>query len=118
MTEPARISIDSEGRAVLGGALTLDTVAGIYQQAELAASRGRRLASLDLGGVSRVDSSGLALVLEWQSAARKAGHSLDIDNAPDNLLSLARLCEAADLLAINGRNGSGGRVEPPAGANP
>ena len=46
----------------------------------------------------RADSSGLALLLEWQALARQQQRKLKISNAPDTLLSLARLCEADNLL--------------------
>jgi phospholipid transport system transporter-binding protein len=99
--------LDPSGLARLSGALTLDTVASIYQQAKTAATQGRQIAGIDLDAVSRVDSSGLALLLEWQSLASRDGRSLHISNAPADLLSLANLCEASDLLCIEGRNHSG-----------
>jgi len=109
MIKAGKISIEPSGAARIDGALTLDTVAAVYQQAEQAASQGRYLTSLDLGGVTRVDSSGLALLLEWQSLAHRAGRCITIHAAPTDLLSLASLCEAADLLSINGRvNGTEG----------
>ena len=104
MTEASQISIDTAGQARIDGVLTLDTVASVYRQADVASKQGRHMSSIDLGGVSRVDSSGLALLLEWQSVAQQAGRSITIEAAPADLLSLASLCEAADLLAINGRS--------------
>jgi len=104
MTETGQISISPEGKARIEGVLTLDTVASVYAQANQAASEGRKMNSLDLAGVSRVDSSGLALLLEWQSVAKRDGRSISIHSAPADLRSLASLCEAADLLSINGRD--------------
>lgn len=103
MTETGQIAIGPEGKARIEGVLTLDTVASVYAAANRAAGEGRRISSLDLGGVSRVDSSGLALLLEWQSVAKRDGRSLAIHSAPAGLLSLAGLCEAADLLSLDGR---------------
>jgi ABC-type transporter Mla MlaB component len=57
---------------------------------------------LDLAGVDAVDSSGLALLLEWQALRPREGR-LQIINAPKSLLSLAQLCEAVDLLELSGR---------------
>jgi len=100
-------SLDPSGLARLSGALTLDTVAAIYQQAKTEAAQGRPIADIDLDAISHVDSSGLALLLEWQSVASRDGRSLHIRNAPADLLSLVNLCEASDLLTIEGRNHSG-----------
>ena len=58
---------------------------------------------VDLGGVDRSDSSGLALLLEWQAMAKQKKRTLRIINSPANLLMLAKLCEADILLNITGR---------------
>lgn len=84
--------------------MTLNTVTALYNQASAEAARGRNFVNIDLEAVPSVDSSGLALLLEWQSTAVAAGSSLHIRNAPADLLSLTRLCEASDLLVIEGRN--------------
>lgn len=110
MSGNTQFSLEPSGHAKLSGALTLDTVAAIYREAEAAAEQGRQISDLDLGMVSHVDSSGLALLLEWQAGAVRNGRSLTIRNAPTDLLSLVNLCEAADLLAIDGRNPAGQRT--------
>ena len=103
MNGDRQYSIDASGHAQVRGDLTLDTVASVYRQAEESAAKGVQPSEMDLGGVTRVDSSGLALILEWQARARRIGQTLKISNAPDDLLSLAGLCEAAGLLELNGR---------------
>ena len=103
MSERALLSIEPSGLARVDGALTLATVAGLYEQAASAARDGRTMQSLNLSAVSHVDSSGLALVLEWQSEAVHGGRKLPIDDAPADLLSLAKLCEASELLTMDGR---------------
>lgn len=103
MTQDSQFSLDDAGRARITGELTLDTVTKVFRQAEQAAARGRHIADLDLAGVSRVDSSGLALLLEWQSLAQHDGRVMRIRNAPPGLLSLTRLCEASDLMVFEGR---------------
>jgi len=103
-SEPSLLEVDSSGAARVDGALTLATVAALYEQAAIAAKDGRPMSSLDLGGVSHVDSSGLAIVLEWQSQAKHDGRNLVVRNTPDNLLSLARLCEASEWLTMDGKD--------------
>lgn len=104
MSEGSQLSVDASGAARITGPLTLNTVTALYYQACVQAVRGRNLVNIDLEAVPSVDSSGLALLLEWQSTAVAAGRTLNIRNAPADLLSLTRLCEASDLLAIEGRN--------------
>ena len=59
---------------------------------------------VDLSGVPLADSAGLALMLEWQARQRKRGRELTIINAPDDLMRLAKLSEADDLLNLSGRS--------------
>jgi phospholipid transport system transporter-binding protein len=103
MTESSQFSLDPDGHAQVAGELTLDTVGKVFRQAELALAQGRHIADVDLTAVSRVDSSGLALLLEWQSVANRGGRVMRIRNAPPDLLSLTRLCEASDLMEFEGR---------------
>jgi len=104
MNDSSTFSLDDTGFARVTGPLTLDTVNRVFQQAESAGGSGRHIAELDLSEVSHVDSSGLALLLEWQFMATRDNRPFQIRNAPADLLSLASLCEASDLLAINGRD--------------
>ena len=92
-------------------------MAAVYDLAKAEAAHGRHFDDLDLDAVPKVDSSGLALLLEWQSIARRAGRSLHIRNAPADLLSLASLCEANDFLAIEGRNSDGSTNEIPSNSD-
>lgn len=103
MTESCQFSLGPDGHARVAGELTLDTVSKVFRQAELAVSQGRHIVDVDLAAVSRVDSSGLALLLEWQSLAHRDGRIMRIRNAPPGLLSLTRLCEASDLMEFEGR---------------
>jgi phospholipid transport system transporter-binding protein len=103
MSKPGRFRLDPEGIAAIEGEMTLDTVADLHRQAQAAGRNQARFAGVDLARVSRVDSSGLALLLEWQAARARADGRLAIRNAPRDLLQLAALCGAQELLDLNGR---------------
>ncbi|GAC1452778.1 MAG: hypothetical protein PVSMB6_05730 [Steroidobacteraceae bacterium] len=53
---------------------------------------------IDCGGLGVADSAGLAVLLDWLSAARSAGRSLRFANLPKDLVSLARIGEVDELL--------------------
>ena len=53
---------------------------------------------IDFVGVSGVDSSAVALLLEWRREALRRGKSLVFTNLPANLVALARLYGVADLI--------------------
>jgi phospholipid transport system transporter-binding protein len=54
---------------------------------------------IDCGGVSPADSAGLAVLLDWLSAAKGAGRSLRFAHLPEGLVALARISEVDELLA-------------------
>ncbi|MCF6226569.1 MAG: STAS domain-containing protein [Xanthomonadales bacterium] len=87
-----------DGKINLQGDLTLSTVKAIYQKSLPLAKLTKLPELIDLRGVNRVDSSGLALLLEWQSWAVAHDHRFCYCNVPDKLLKLASLCGATFVL--------------------
>lgn len=55
---------------------------------------------LDLGGLTAVNSAGLALLLEWQDEFRRSGAALKLLNVPATLINIARVCELESILAL------------------
>ena len=53
---------------------------------------------LDLAGVERSDSAGLACVLAAQAQARQLGRTLHVANMPTGMRALARVCEVESLV--------------------
>lgn len=96
MNNRATLQIDGDGVVRIEGDLTVDTVPALYEQASGASPR-----TVDLADAGRIDSSGLALLLEWQAAGER--DTLEVLRAPEDLLSLARLCGAEKLLHLGGR---------------
>ncbi|HEX6691022.1 MAG TPA: STAS domain-containing protein [Burkholderiales bacterium] len=85
------------GRLLLSGPVTLGNVAELLEagRRELAADG---VATVDLAGVTDLDSSALALLLAWLRDARAAGRSLAFVNLPEGLRTIARLYGVEDLL--------------------
>lgn len=55
---------------------------------------------IDLSGVQRSDSAGLALVLEWMREQRRRGGTLELRNPPEQMRALARLSGLEGLLPL------------------
>ena len=53
---------------------------------------------IDFAEVTGVDSSAVALLLEWRRRAQQRGKTLTYVNLPANLLALARLYGVAELI--------------------
>ena len=86
----------TDGRCTLKGAVNLENARVLREE-------GLRLftaaeVTLDLAGVTEVDSAALSLLFEWRRAALAAGRSIRYVNLPENLESLARLYGVAELV--------------------
>ncbi len=92
-----------DGTVHLGGEMNFVSTPGMYRELESRFTVHGDIRNIDLAGINHADSSGLALLLEWQAMAHKLDRRLHITNAPANLLRLAKLCEADKLLDISGR---------------
>ncbi len=85
------------GVALVKGALTFGSVGPLLAVGRDAIASGRA-GSIDLAGVDRADSAGLALLIEWLSIARQAGREIRYRNLPAQIRQLARLSEVEELL--------------------
>lgn len=101
--ERARLELtdnqSGEGRIRIAGELDFASVPALHRYGLELFPRFQRLV-LDLGGVTRANSAGLALLLEWQGQARREGRSLTLLNMPPVLVKLARVSELEDLLPV------------------
>ena len=81
----------------IAGAVIIDSVRTLLE-----GGRGYCVAhdvTLDFSGVDEVDSSALALILEYRRAAESAGKRVSVSNLPASLESLAGLYGVTDLIA-------------------
>ena len=88
----------------LTGALSFETLPEVLvQSAEYAARTDLpdRL-TIDFSGITGVDSSAVALLLEWRRQALARGKSLSYVNLPPNLLALAQLYGVDELIQPHG----------------
>jgi phospholipid transport system transporter-binding protein len=85
----------------LEGALSFDSLPAVLEQSALYAARTdlpERL-TIDFADITGVDSSAVALLLEWRRQAEARSKTLEFVNLPPNLLALARLYGVEDLIA-------------------
>ncbi|HSS63053.1 MAG TPA: STAS domain-containing protein, partial [Gammaproteobacteria bacterium] len=60
--------------------------------------RGDRDVTLDLDSVTRADSAGLALMVEWLKQAKRRDAGLQVVNMPDQMLAIARMSKLDRIL--------------------
>ena len=92
-----RARLDSGGdRWAVSGSLTMDSASTLLE-----ASATRALPAsgvVDLAGVSRVDSAGVALLLAWKRRAAAEASALLFTGLPPSMASLAQLYGVQELL--------------------
>jgi phospholipid transport system transporter-binding protein len=85
----------------LDGALSFETLPDVLRASAAYASRADLpdQLTIDFAGIDAVDSSAVALLLEWRRQAARLGKQLRFVNLPENLVALARLYGVEELIA-------------------
>jgi phospholipid transport system transporter-binding protein len=93
------ISEPAAGRIVVTGELTFASAREARQLGLLVleSSRAPKLA-IDCSGVTRADSAGLAVLLDWLAWGRRKSRSVTLENLPASLVAIARISEIDGLL--------------------
>jgi len=89
-----------DGTFILEGTLTMHTVSELEKEARPLFADVKGSICVDLAEVVHADSSGLALLLEWQRLARRGNFSISFRSLPDQLMQIARVSELQDILPI------------------
>ena len=97
------ISEPAAGRIVVTGELTFASARDARQLGVLVleSSRANRLV-IDCAGVTRADSAGLAVLLDWLAWARRKSRAISLENVPPSLVAIARISEVDGLLTSTG----------------
>ena len=98
VTESPRIATRDDGRIELAGDLTFDTVGALFARNMDAFSNGQKTV-VDLAGITRADSAGLALLVEWLRQARRSQARLEVINMPEQMHSIASMCKLDGVLS-------------------
>jgi phospholipid transport system transporter-binding protein len=95
----AAVRTRADGALEVSGELTFATVPAV-----LAANNGKFTGAgaltVDLAGVSRADSAGVALLVEWLRLARRAGRELRYVNMPRQTEQLIRVSGLERVFAL------------------
>lgn len=85
----------------ISGELSFRNAVAALEAARGALSAGQGPFEVDLGGVTRADSAGLALLLELARESREAGRELRCRRVPEQLRRLAGFFGVTDVLALS-----------------
>lgn len=87
-------------RVEVSGPMTLDGATRLLAEGTAALSTPATV--FDLGAVTTVDSSCLAVVFGWVRAGKGRSSVVRVANAPRDLISLAEVYGVAELLPVSG----------------
>ncbi|OYV78404.1 MAG: hypothetical protein B7Z66_01730 [Chromatiales bacterium 21-64-14] len=87
------------GRLQVVGDLSFQTVPQVWADSEAVFQKVPQL-EIDLRDVSRSDSAGLALLVEWMRQARRAGKVIRFYNIPRQMLAIARVSSLDQILPL------------------
>jgi phospholipid transport system transporter-binding protein len=93
----------SPGQIAVTGELTFATARDARQQgvSVLEASGANRFV-VDCSGVTRADSAGLAVLLDWLAWGRRHSRAVSLENLPASLLAIAKISEVDEFLTATG----------------
>ncbi len=95
----AEIKSLGEGRMQLSGVLDLDSVPALLSAIETLTYDTSAVA-VDLRGVERADSAGVALLVDWMRRAREAQRDIRFLNMPSQMLNIARVSGLDAILPL------------------
>lgn len=94
------IQAQDDNSYLISGELNMQTVPDLLQRVEPILTRGNGEICFDLQQVTRTDSAGLALLVEWMQAARQRQLAISFRNLPDQLRDIARISGLDELLPL------------------
>lgn len=88
----------ADGAFELVGEMSFETAAQILKSSEQSFAQHPKM-QINLSQVSKADSAGLALLLEWKARAKSRNAVIQFVAVPDSLLAIAKTTEVSELIA-------------------
>ncbi len=99
MSEFCEIEAAGPDSFILRGEFSFATVAELSRKSAQILWENDNI-TLDLDGVSRTDSAGLALLVEWVRIARRKNKTIQFCNMPEQMTAIAQVVGLDGLLPI------------------
>jgi len=97
--EAIRFERKDNGRYLLTGVLSFETIGELTEKMdELTA--GSKEVLLDLAGVTKADSSGIVMLVEWMRIAKTSGKKVAFTNIPPQMMDIARVSDLDGILPM------------------
>ena len=93
----ATLTDNGDGAWRIEGVLDFVSVTDLFRRTREIMGGGDAV-TLDLSGVERANSAGVALLLEWRREARRRGIEIELAGLPEAVLRVARLSGVEEVL--------------------
>ena len=96
------VSIETvgDGKFRISGELNFETVSQALEQSDTMFDHEAELIHIDLGGITRTNSAGIALLIEWLRAAKHKQKKVLFHHIPEKMLAIAKVSDLADILPL------------------
>ncbi len=84
----------------VSGELVFDTVPALLDQGRALFDGDAADVELDFNGVTRADSAGVALLIEWMRMAHRRHRNIAFRNVPDQMIAIARVSGVDAVLPL------------------
>ena len=98
----ARLVDEGDGKFRVVGEMSFETSPDLLETSEKLFAP-HSLIRVDLSDVTRADSAGLALMIEWITWANRTVREIRFDQIPDMIMNIARISEIEDMLKVGER---------------
>lgn len=88
-----------DGSFALQGEMTYANVPALVTHSGAWLASASNVVTIDMAGITRADSAGLALMLEWMKQAGEAGMEIRFFNIPDHLTRLIRVSGLSKVIS-------------------
>jgi len=99
----SQISPQNNGGFAISGELVFDTVPDLVANGRAMFESDGGTVAIDLAQVTRADSAGLALLIEWRRVALGRGKAVAFKNVPAQMIDIAKVSGLDTLLELHGR---------------
>jgi phospholipid transport system transporter-binding protein len=100
MSESCSVVFESETRVFnITGELSFSTVTDVMDETTLLFEKIAEI-KIDLAGVTRSDSAGLALLIEWMRQAKKMKKTIQFKNLPAQMRAIADVTGLEEYLPV------------------
>lgn len=93
---------DEPGVLRVSGELSFTTVTALLEQSRPLMDSAQGWLVMELADVNRVDSAGLALLIQWMRMAREKSVDILFRHVPEQLLAIARASDLDQILPLEG----------------